>query len=151
MFPNVTSIDVGQVLLRVQDLLNKLSRIIRFIALFAIFSGIIILAAGVVSTRYQRIREVVLLKTLGGTRLQIAKIQAAEFLIIGSAAGLTGGFLAAVAAHYLLGKLLHTEFEFQWIPLLSATVGTAAISIATGWLASRGVLKHKPLEILREN
>jgi len=150
-FPNVTSIDVGQVLTRVQDLLNKLSHVIRFVALFAILSGIIILAAGVVSTRYQRIREVVLLKTLGATRPQIARIQAAEFLIIGSAAGLLGGLLAAIAAHYLLGNLLETEFKFRWIPLIAGTAATAALSIATGWLASRGVLNHKPLEILREN
>ena len=150
-FPNVTSIDVGQVLTRVQDLLNKVSLVIRFVALFAIASGIIILAAGVVSTRYQRIREVVLLKTLGATRQQIGRIQAAEFLIIGSAAGLIGGILAAIAAHYLLGKLLNTEFDFQWIPLLAGVAATAALSIATGWLASRGVLNHKPLQTLREN
>jgi putative ABC transport system permease protein len=150
-FPNITSIDVGEVLTRVQDLLNRISTVIRFVAVFAIVSGIIILAASVVSTRYQRIREVVLLKTLGATRSQISRMQAAEFLIIGSAAGLVGGILASIAAHYLLGKLLRTEFDFQWIPLLAGTIATAALSIATGWLASRGVLNHKPLEILREN
>jgi putative ABC transport system permease protein len=150
-FPNITSIDVGQVLTRVQDLLDKVSTVIRFVAIFAIISGIIILAASVVSTRYQRIREVALLKTLGATRSQISRIQAAEFLIIGSAAGLIGGVLAAIAAHYLLGNLLRTEFDFKWIPLLACTAATAALSIATGWLASRGVLNHKPLEILREN
>jgi putative ABC transport system permease protein len=135
----------------VQDLLNKLAHVIRFVALFAILSGITVLAAGVVSTRYQRIREVVLLKTLGATRPQIARIQAAEFLIIGSAAGLIGGILAAIAAHYLLGNLLHTEFEFQWIPVLAGMAATAALSIVTGRLASRGVLNHKPLETFREN
>ena len=150
-FPHITSIDVGQVLIRVQDLLNKVSTVIRFIAFFAIISGIVILIASVVSTRYQRIREVVLLKTLGATRPQISRMQAAEFLIIGSAAGLVGGILAAVAAHFLLGNLLNTEFEFQWMPLLACTAATAMLSIATGWLASRGILNHKPLEILREN
>jgi putative ABC transport system permease protein len=150
-FPNVTSIDIGQVLTRVQDLLNKISVVIRFVAFFAIISGIIILAAGVISTRHQRIREVVLLKTLGATRPQISRIQAAEFLIVGSAAGLVGGILAAIAAHYLLGELLQTEFEFRWLPLLASAAATAVLSIITGWLASQGVLNHKPLEILREN
>jgi putative ABC transport system permease protein len=135
----------------VQDLLNRISTVIRFVALFAMVSGIIVLAAGVVSTRYQRIREVVLLKTLGATRSQISRMQAAEFLVIGSAAGLIGATLAAIAAHYLLGNLLRTEFDFQWAPLLAATLATAALSIVTGRLASRGVLNHKPLEILREN
>ncbi len=150
-FPNVTSIDVGQVLVRIQDLLDKISVIIRFVALFAILAGMIILASSVVSTRYQRIRETILLKTLGATRAQVAGIQAAEFFVLGSAAGLVGSILAAIAAHILLGKLLDTDFDFQWLPLLIATVSTAILAIATGWLANRGVLKHRPLEILREN
>jgi putative ABC transport system permease protein len=141
-YPEITSIDVGQ---------DKISIVIRFVALFAIVSGLIILAAGVVSTRYQRIREVVLLKTLGATRAQISSIQASEFFVIGTAAGLIGGLLAAIAAHYLLGKLLRTDFDFQWIPILVGAAATAALSIGTGWLASRGVLNHRPLEILREN
>jgi putative ABC transport system permease protein len=150
-FPNITSIDVGQVLVRVQDLLDRVSTVIRFVAIFAIISGIIILASSVVATRYQRIREAVLLKTLGATRARVAGIQAAEFLIIGSAAGLVGGILAAIAAYFLLGRLLNTDFDFQWLPLLAAIAATAVLSIGTGWLANRGVLRHKPLEILREN
>lgn len=150
-FPSVTSIDVGQVLNRVQNLLDKIAGIIRFVAFFAILSGIIIMASSIASTRYQRIREAVLLKTLGATRIQVARIQAAEFLIIGLVAGLIGGLLAAAAARYLLGNLLDTEFEFRWIPFMVGTAATAAIAIATGWIASRGVLNSKPLEILREN
>ena len=150
-FPHVTLIDVGEVLTRVQDLLNKVSTVIRFVALFAIISGIIILAASVVSTRHQRIREVVLLKTLGATRSRISGIQAAEFLIIGSTAGLIGGILSALVAHYLLGNLLLTKFKFQLLPLLAGIAVTAALSIATGWVANRGVLNHKPLQVLREN
>jgi putative ABC transport system permease protein len=150
-FPAVTSIDVGQVLIRIQDLLDKISAIIRFIALFAIMSGIIMLAASVVSTRYQRIREAALLKTLGATRSQIARIQAAEFLILGSAAGLIGGVLAALAAHFLLGNLLDTEFDLQCTPLIAGVAATAALSIVTGWAANRGVLNQKPLEVLRED
>jgi putative ABC transport system permease protein len=150
-FPNVTSIDVGEVLVRVQDLLDKMSTVIRFIAFFAIISGIIILASSVVSTRYLRIREAALLKTLGATRSLVILIQTSEFLIIGSAAGLIGGILATIAAHLLLGNLLDTEFDFQWIPLVAGIVATALLTCATGYLASRGVLNHKPLEILREN
>ena len=150
-YPGVTSIDVGQVLVRIQGLLDKISAVIRFVALFAIISGVIILASSVISTRYLRTKETVLLKTLGATRRQVRLIQAAEFLILGSAAGLVGGILAAITAYFLLGKLLDTEFAFQWIPILTGIVATALLSIATGWLASRGVLNHRPLEILREN
>jgi putative ABC transport system permease protein len=150
-FPSITSIDVGQVLVRIQDLLNNISAVIRFVAVFAIVCGIILLASSVVSTRNQRIREAILFKTLGATRSHIIGIQAAEFLIIGTAAGLVGSILAAVAAHFLLGRLLKTEFDLQWLPLLVGIAATALLSIITGWLASRGVLNQKPLEVLREN
>ena len=122
-YPGITSIDVGQVLVRIQELLDKISAVIHFVAVFAIISGIIILASSVVSTRHQRMKEAILFKTLGATRRQVLGIQAAEFLILGSAAGLVGGTLAAIAAHFLLGKLLDTEFAFQWIPLLTGDRG----------------------------
>ena len=150
-YPGVTCIDVGQVLVRIQGLLDKISAVIHFVAFFAIIAGIIILASSVASTRYQRMKEAILFKTLGATRRQVMGIQAAEFLIIGSAAGLVGGTLAAITAYFLLGKLLDTEFAFQWLPLLTGIAATAMLSIGTGWLASRGVLNHRPLEILREN
>lgn len=150
-FPNVTSIDVGQVLVRVQELLDKIASIIRFVALFAILAGTVMLASSVMATRYQRVREAVILKTLGATRSQVSRIQAAEFLIVGLVAGFIGGLLAAIAAHYLLGNLLNTVFEFKWAPLLIGTVATAALAIATGWIASRGIMNHRPLEVLREN
>ncbi len=150
-FPGITSIDVGEVLVRVQNLLDRIAAIIRFIAFFAILAGVIILASSIAATRYQRIRETVLLKTLGATRAQVSRIQAAEFLIIGLAAGIIGCLLAAAAADYLLGSLLDTEFEFRWRPILAGTLAAAALVVATGWTTSRGVLRHRPLEVLREN
>jgi putative ABC transport system permease protein len=150
-FPWMTSIDVGQVLSRVQVIVDRIADVIRFIALFAIVAGIIILASSVASTRHQRIREAVLLKTLGATRSQVARVQATEFLIVGSVAGLIGGLLSAAAADYLLGHLLETDFDFRWLPLIAAIAATAALAVSTGWLAARGVLNHRPLEVLREN
>ena len=92
-----------------------------------------------------------LFRTLGATRAQLKGILAVELLAIGSVAGMIGGILAAVAAHYLLGELLETEFRFRWLPLLTGTAITAILAAGTGWLASRGVMDHKPLGILREN
>ena len=150
-FPNVTSIDVGHILTTIQKILDQVSNIIRFVTFFAIAAGVIILASSIATTRYQRIREAALLKTLGATRGVVARIQAAEFLVLGLVAGAIGCLLAAAAADYLLGRLLKTEFKFQWLPVLAGTLATALLTIGTGWLASRGVLNHKPLEVLREN
>ena len=150
-YPGVTAIDVGQVLVRIQELLDKISTLIQFVAIFAIIAGIVILASSVASTRYQRIKESALLKTLGATRRQVLSIQAAEFLMTGSLAGIIGGALAAMTAYLLLGRLLDTEFDFRWIPLAVGLAVTALLAMGTGWLTSRGVLNQKPLEVLREN
>ena len=104
--------------------------------------------ASVASTRYQRIREAALLKTPGATRARVAGIQAEEFLIVGLAAGAVGSVLAACAAYDLLGYLLDTEFELRFLPLILATIGSAAVGVITGWAASRGVLNQKSLEVL---
>jgi putative ABC transport system permease protein len=150
-FPNVTSIDVGDVLARVQDLLDKISGVVRFMALFAIASGLIILASSVTSTRYRRIRETMLFRILGATRFQLRCIQAVELMTIGSASGFIGGLLAAAAAHLLLGNLLDTEFDLSPVPLLAGILAAAVLTTITGWLAAWGILKQKPLEVLREN
>ncbi len=150
-YPGITSLDVGQLLTRIQGILDKIANAVRFVALFAIIAGIITLASSVSSTRFQRIRESVLLKTLGATRSLVARIQAAEFAIIGLAAGLIGSLLASAAAYYLLGHLLDTEYSFRWLPVFSGTIAGAVLAVMTGWLASRGILNHRPLEVLREN
>ncbi len=150
-FPNVTSLDVGQLLTRIQSILDKIAAVIRFVAFFAIVSGVIILASSVASTKKQRTREAVLLKTLGATRARVAAIHATEFLVVGLVAGIIGSLMASVAANYLLKRVLDSPFQFQWGPIVAAALSTAGLAIVTGWLASRGVLNHKPLEVLREN
>ncbi len=150
-FPAITSLDVGQVIVRIQSILDRIANAIRFVALFAIFAGVITLASSVASTRYQRIREAVLLKTLGATRSLVARIHSAEFVIIGLVAGFIGSLLASAAARYMLGNLLETEYKFEWVPLLVGTLASASLAVITGWLASRGILNHRPLEVLREN
>ena len=46
--------------------------------------------------------------------------------------------------------MLEVDSTFRWLPVLFGTVASAGLAIATGWVASRGILNHKPLEILRE-
>jgi putative ABC transport system permease protein len=104
----------------------------------------------VAGTRFRRIREVVILKTLGATRQRIAKIFSVEFFVIGTVAGLMGGLLAGVFAWVVLNRLLDATSALDPLPMFVSIAGTAAIAIATGWLASFHTLGQKPLQILRE-
>jgi putative ABC transport system permease protein len=148
-FPTVTVINVAQALETVRAVVIQITYVIQFLAAFSIFAGIIILASSIAGTRYRRIREVVVLKTLGATRARIAAVFSIEFAVLGLVAGLVGVTFANLIARVLLGRLT-VVYHFQWAWTLGALLGTGALTVATGWLASHRILGQKPLEVLRE-
>jgi putative ABC transport system permease protein len=91
----------------------------------------------------------VVLKTLGATRRRIATVFSIEFAVLGLVAGVVGIGFANVIARVLLTKLT-VAYHFQWVWTVGALAGTAALTVATGWLASHRILGRKPLEVLRE-
>ena len=149
-FPTITVVNMAEVLETIQGVVDQISLVIRFISTFSILAGAVILASSVAGTRFRRIREVVILKTLGATRKRIAQIFSVEFLVIGTVAGLMGGLLAGGFAWAALNRLLNADTAPDLFPVLVSVVGTALIAIVTGWLASFRTLGQKPLEILRD-
>jgi putative ABC transport system permease protein len=148
-FPTVTVINVAQALETVRAVVIQITYVIQFLAAFSIFAGIIILASSIAGTRYRRIREVVVLKTLGATRARIATVFSIEFAVLGLVAGLVGVAFANLIARVLLTRLT-VVYHFQWTSALGALLATVAVAVATGWLASHRILGQKPLEVLRE-
>jgi putative ABC transport system permease protein len=148
-YPTVTVINVAEVIAIVQEVVDQVALVIRFVALFAILAGIIILASSVAGTRFRRIREAAILKTLGATRRRVMLIFSIEFLILGAVAGLMGSLLASGFAGILLTRMLDAPFLFDPIPNLAAVVLTALITVVAGWMASFRILGQKPLEVLR--
>jgi putative ABC transport system permease protein len=149
-YPTVTVVNAADILEVVQDVIDKTSQAVRFVAGFAIFGGLIVLASSVAGTRYRRARESAIFKTVGATRGTLIRIFSAEFAVIGTAAGLIGSVLATVLSSILVGQLLDAPYHFRWLPSVVATITTALLTVLAGWLASHGVMRKKPLEILRE-
>jgi putative ABC transport system permease protein len=149
-FPTITVVNMAEVLETIQSVVDQISLVVRFISAFSILAGAVILASSVAGTRFRRIREVVILKTLGATRKRIARIFSVEFLVIGTVAGLMGGLLACAFAWAALNRLLNADAGPDVWPVFVSVGGTALIAIATGWLASYRTLGQKPLEILRD-
>jgi putative ABC transport system permease protein len=123
--------------------------VVQFVSAFAILGGVIILVSSVVATRFRRIHEVVILKTLGATRRRVAGIFSVEFLILGSVAGLIGSVLASSFSGLLLSRVFDADYVFDPLPGVLTIAGTALLANAAGWLASFPILGKKPLEILR--
>ena len=97
----------------------------------------------------RRIREVVVLKTLGATRRRIATVFSIEFAVLGLVAGIVGILFANIIAKVLLTRMTVT-YHFQWGWNGLALLGTAGLTVMTGWMASHRILGQKPLEVLRE-
>jgi putative ABC transport system permease protein len=148
-FPAITVMNLADVLSRIQEAVDQVALVIRFLALFAILAGLIILASSIASTRYRRVREVAILKTLGATKNRIVSIFSIEFSILGAIGGFVGGILANLFTRILCDKFLDTKFEFDWLSLLVVVFGTALLANVAGWLASARILDQRPLEVLR--
>lgn len=148
-YPTVTVINVAQALETVRQVVIEITYVIQFLAAFSIFAGLVILASSIAGTKYRRMREVVVLKTLGGTRGRIATIFSIEFAVLGLVAGLVGIAFANLAARQLL-KQMTIVYHPAWAMNAIALVATSALAVITGWVASHRVLGQKPLEVLRE-
>jgi putative ABC transport system permease protein len=149
-FPTVTVVNAADIMAIVQDVIDKTSQAVRFVAGFAIAGGLIVLAASVAGTRNRRTREAAIFKTTGATRGMLVKIFSAEFAVIGISAGLLGSFLATLLSAILVGQILDTPYHFRWMPVVISTLLTGLLTVLAGWIASYGVLRKKPLDILRE-
>lgn len=148
-YPTVTVINAAEVLAIVQDVVDQIARIVRFVAGFAIAAGAIVLASSVAGTRFRRTREAAILKTLGARRRRVMAVFSVEFLILGGVAGLAGSLLASGFAGLLLTRWLEAPFRLAWQPAVATGVLTALLATAAGWLASFRILGRKPLEVLR--
>ncbi|HVW96983.1 MAG TPA: FtsX-like permease family protein [Mucilaginibacter sp.] len=150
-FPNVSIIDLGLILNVVDELLDKIGYVIRFMSAFSIITGIVVLIASVRISKYQRIRESVLLRTIGASRRQIFTITALEYLFLGVLSALTG-IVIAVSGTWLLAKYsFEIPFTINLIPALILFFIVSALTVIIGLLNGRGALNRPPLEILRAN
>lgn len=149
-FPTVTVVNVADVMQVIDDVVERIAMIIRFISAFTILAGAVMVASSVAGTRFRRMREVVILKTLGATRRRIAWIFSVEFLTLGAVAGLMGSLLATGFSALLLKRLLDIPFRFDAAAGGITVALSAVVSATAGWAASYRILGRKPLEILRE-
>ena len=147
-FPSITVVNLADVLDRIESVVDQVTFVVRFLAGFSIFAGLMILASSIASTRFRRMREAVVLKTLGATRMRIVRTFSVEFSVLGLLAGSVGVVFANLLTRVLLHRL-EVGFHIEWTATLIALVGTAVLATATGWIASYRILGLRPLEVLR--
>jgi len=149
-YPSVTAIDLALVMQTVDGIFTKVAFVIQFMALFTVVTGVIVLAGAVMTGRFQRVRETVLLRTLGANRRQLLQIQTVEYAILGLLASVVGCGLAVVGSGLLAQFIFRITPSVSFPVLIGGGLAVCAVTLATGLLSSRGIANHPPLEVLRQ-
>jgi putative ABC transport system permease protein len=148
-FPNVSAIDLSLILATLNSILAKVSAAMRFIAFFTIITGFAVLASAVLGSRAQRLRESILLRTLGAPRAQILGVIAAEYLLLGVTAGLAGAILGVAATWGLSVYFFGTPAAIAPGPVLGILALVTIATVLAGAAGCWGIFRRSPLEALR--
>lgn len=149
-FPNIAVLDLTRVQATLDATIGRISLVIRFLAGFSIATGFIVLLGAVSASRLERVRESVLLKTLGATRRQIRSILLSEYLLLGVLGSAAGTLLAVGGGWALAERLFEVEFGVPVAPLAALGTGVSLLAMVVGLWASRESYHSTPLEALRE-
>jgi len=150
-FPNVSLIDLSLVFDSVGEILDRAAFIIQFMAAFTVATGLVVLAGSVLGSRYQRLSESVLLRTLGSSSQFIQGLLMIEFLVLGILGTLAGTLLSLAIAWALVTFAFEIEFSFSVLSTFLTAGIVIVLTLVTGLLTSRGISTHPPLMILRKD
>jgi putative ABC transport system permease protein len=148
-FPNVSVIDLREILQTISGIVNNVTTAVTVVGSLVLLSGALILVGAVSMTKFRRVYEAAILKTLGASSRLIAAMLVLEYGVLGAIAG-TVGALGAIGLSWAVATY---ALELAWSPALALTIGgivvTSLFVAVVGVLASWDVLRHKPLSTLR--
>jgi putative ABC transport system permease protein len=151
LLPNVSTLDLSLLQETLERLIDRIILAIRFMALFTLATGILVLVGALATTRFQRIREGALLRTLGATRSQIFRVVLAEYLSLGTMAAVSAALLAGVAGWALAHFFFEGRFALPVASLSALSLAIVLLTVIVGLANSREVLRRTPLEVLRQD
>jgi putative ABC transport system permease protein len=148
-YPNISSVDLTRVQEAIGRVLDRVNQALRWLGLFTAAAGLIVLAGALGTSRYQRMRESALLRTLGARRGQVRTVLLAEYVALGTLASLTGLVLSVLAA----AAIARGVFELDYLPhlpsLAALWAGVTILTVIVGITGSGGLLRRPPLPVLR--
>ncbi len=148
--PNVSVLDLALIQEALDTILGRVGGAIRFLAFFIALAGVVVLVGSLSTSRFQRMRESALLKTLGARRSLVRQVLLAEYTSLGVLAGLTGALLGVCSAWALVEFFFELDFHVPLGRVAGVWLVVVALTVVTGFANSRGVLRRKPLATLRE-
>lgn len=149
-FPNVSVIDLRLILSTINEIFSKIALVVRFLALFSIVTGLVVLAGAVMNSKFVRIKENVLLRTVGARTRQITRITVIEYAYLGLFSALTGIVLSMASGWLLTKFFFQVNFAFEWTEMTWIGLGVVLLTVFIGWFNSREVISTPPLQVLRK-
>ncbi|MEZ4971991.1 MAG: FtsX-like permease family protein [Cyclobacteriaceae bacterium] len=149
-FPNVSLIDLRLILSTVNELFGKIALVVRFLAFFSIITGLVVLAAAVMNSKFVRIKENILLRTIGARTKQLTRITLIEYSYLGLFSALTGIILSLISGWFLTHFFFQVNFSINVVDMASIGIVVMALTVIIGWFNSREVINTPPLQVLRK-
>ena len=148
-FPSVSIFDIDELLNRVRSVVDKAVFAVQSVFVFTLFAGLTVLFAAVQSSRDERRFESAMLRTLGASRRTVMQGILAEFVVLGSLAGLVASIGASAAGYFVATRILTLPYGFDPLVWIVGLLGGAILVVTSGWLATRSVMHQPPLVTLR--
>lgn len=147
--PNVTSIDLTSIQQTIEKIVGSVALAIRFMALFSLTTGLVVLIGALATSRFQRVREAALLKTLGATRRQVIRVMVTEYLALGALATVVATGLATIGGWGLTKWVFKVPFTVPWAGFALLALVLLALTVVTGLWTSTALFRQSALEVLR--
>jgi putative ABC transport system permease protein len=148
--PNITALSTRDIVNTVESVVNKLLTLVDFMSGFAIVSGLFILSGAIASTKFRRLKESAILKTLGAKRSVVASILGYEYAMLGVIAATIGVLLSAGLSWAVMEYIVKSDWHLRVVPLGWALLTAVVLTTVTGILSSLDVLRNKPIQTLRK-
>ena len=149
-FANVSVLDLSRLQETIDAILQRANQGIRFLGVFSTVAGVLVLIGALSTSRYQRMRESALLKTLGATRRVVRKVLTVEYAVLGSLATAAGLVLAIFGGWMMTWTVFEVPFRLDLARLGSVWLWVTAVTVVVGLIGSRGVVSRPPLAVLRD-
>jgi putative ABC transport system permease protein len=150
-YPNVSSLDLSRLQTLLDDILSRVALAVRFMAGFSLATGAVVLVGAIATTRFQRVREAVLLKTLGATRRQVLRVFFAEYAALGLLSAGMAVALSAAAGWVLSRFVFETSYALPYGALAALLGAIVLLTVGIGLGNSLDILRRTPLDVLRSD
>jgi putative ABC transport system permease protein len=150
-FGNVSTLDLTLLQEALEQLVERVVLAIRFMALFSLGVGVLVLVGALATSRFQRVREGALLRTLGATRAQVFRVVLAEYLTLGLLASTVALVLASAAGWAVSRFVFDGSFRLPGLPVSALVLFVVGLTVIVGLANSRDVVRRPPLEVLRQD